>query len=193
MFGGVSQYSVDYGALGEAMGRAQSPVSIAELHGGLCGAMCAGGFDAGDRWLEECLDIPEVERVEFEDLRALLRQMKADSWAALSGSGFEFTPLLPDDQASLEHRVEAIASWCHGFLTGLALGGFASEHGELMEIVEDFTQISKAAPDTDGSEEDEEEAATALMELTEFVRVSAQLVFEHLARCSGASAPKVLH
>lgn len=179
------------------MDRVESSVSAPELHGGLCGALCAGGLDAGERWLDGCLDGCEPKLAEIEDLGSLLTQVRSDSWNALSGPEFEFVPLLPDEAASLALRVDAIASWCHGFLTGLALAGFKpddvppDDRDGLMEIIRDFSEISKAV--AEDPEDSEERSAVALMELTEFVRIGVQLIFEHLSSPAPMPIPKIVH
>jgi uncharacterized protein YgfB (UPF0149 family) len=192
----VTPYNVDYSVLEAALDRAACPLSFAEVHGGLCGVMCAAGFSGAEQWLEHCLEDCAMERVESEALPELLANVKEDSWAALTSIEFEFTPLLPDDDTGLEERVRALASWCHGFLSGLALGGFRPEavavedRDDVNEVVRDFTEIGKAAMD---DVVEEEAGAVSLTELTEFVRVSVQLVFEQLGSASDDPGPVTIH
>ena len=41
----------------------------------------------------------------------------------MNNSDVEFELMLPDDDESLEARVEALGTWCQGFVYGLAAGG----------------------------------------------------------------------
>ena len=92
---------------------------------------------------------------------------------------------LPDDESALAQRAEALALWCHGFLAGLVVGGVdlagdpSALPAEIDELVRDFAEISRA-----GLSEDEaagkDQPDFALAELHEYVRVSAQIVFEEL-------------
>src|SRR5258705_12555250 len=100
---------------------------------------------------------------------------------ALGGQGMEFSPLLPDDDAPLAERATSLGGWCQGFLYGIGAGKLASVAelpGDLPEVIRDFTEISRAAVDDADSAETNEQA---YVELVEFVRVSAQLVFDELA------------
>lgn len=132
--------------------------------------------------------------------RDQLRELELYSWRTLSGSGLEFYPLLPDDDAILGERVAALALWCHGFLSGLGLAGFSldsdqtgeSTAGPLEEILCDFSEISRAAVGADEFD-DEDQADFALAELIEYVRVSVQIVFEELepSRASGSGTATI--
>jgi uncharacterized protein YgfB (UPF0149 family) len=169
------------------MARACVPVAVSELHGGMCGLLCAGGASAVPEWVEECLVDSDPVEGALDAARDQLRKLELYSWRSLTGSGLEFYPLLPDDDAMLGERVGALALWCHGFLSGLGLGGFSlerektsgSDAGPLEEIVNDFSEISRAAAEADEFD-DEDQAGFALAELIEYVRVGVQIVFEEL-------------
>jgi uncharacterized protein YgfB (UPF0149 family) len=180
---------LDYDSLRDSLAQAGAVVTLAELHGGVCGALCAGGAPAAAYWLEDCLDDQELDAT--EELGASLASFVAASSRMLEETGFEFEPLLPDDDAPLEEQVQALALWCHGFVTGLganapelaASGVRASDSGEagaIAEVLGDFTEISRA-----GLSEDEadgrDQADFALAELREYVRAGVQMVFEELA------------
>jgi len=92
----------------------------------------------------------------------------------------EFMPLLPGDDSPIAQRVEALAAWCSGFLHGLGSGGLkeGSDLPEVVqEIVRDFVQMTQAVVDPEETEEANEEA---YVELQEYLRASAQLVYETL-------------
>jgi len=197
----LTERFAEYATVHSAMTRARLPVAVSELHGGMCGLLCAGGASAVPAWVEECLGDGDPMEGALDAAREKLRELELDSWRSLTGSGLEFHPLLPDDDAALGERVGALALWCHGFLFGLGLAGFslpAEKAGEsdvvrLEEIVQDFSEISRAGVGDDEFE-DENEADFALAELIEYVRVSVQLVFEELesARPAG-SGPETIH
>lgn len=175
-----------YETLSEALADAGVVVSLAELHGGLCGVMCAGGFAAADRWLDHSLgeSRARAERAAGD----ALRELEHDAWRMLSDAEMAFEPLLPAEDQQLNPQVRALAQWCHGFLSGLGFGGvsLSEEAGQdadaahaLKEITRDFAEISRAGVGEE-DEADPEQAGFALAELKEYVRVSVQLVFEHL-------------
>jgi uncharacterized protein YgfB (UPF0149 family) len=70
--------------------------------------------------------------------------------------------------------------WCTGFLYGLGTGkisNLAALPGDVGEIVRDFSEISRAGSDDSVPDEANEQA---YMELVEFIRVGAQVVFDEL-------------
>lgn len=113
---------IEYDTLRESLARAGAILALSELHGGICGALCASGPAAAETWLDEGL-IDEPEAGPQTDLRGALHDLVTASWEYLSSTTLEFEPLLPDDDAPLGEQVEALAAWCHGFLGGL---GFAA-------------------------------------------------------------------
>jgi uncharacterized protein YgfB (UPF0149 family) len=186
---------MDYRVLGETLERAGSSIGLAELHGGMCGSLCAGGVTATGRWISGCLRDCATEEQQREELSQELGALQLRAWQALVGSEMNFELALPGDERSLEERVQALALWCHGFLVGFGSTGLAletavktSEH--LGEVVRDFTQITRAGL---GEEEiaSPTQADFALAELLEYVRISVQLVFDELA--SLREAPRPLH
>ena len=82
--------------------------------------------------------------------------------------------MLPEEDATLEARGNALFDWCRAFVGGfgLAAGGQArlSEEGE--EALEDLAKLAAAQAQSDGDEEDE----AAFAELEEFVRIAALLL-----------------
>jgi len=91
-----------------------------------------------------------------------------------------FEPLLPDDAVPLRLRVDALASWCGGFLYGLSAHrklDLRSMSEEARETLRDFTDFTQAGFDSGGDLETEE---AAYAELVEYVRVGAQLLFLEL-------------
>ena len=180
---------LDYHSLRDLLAQAGAVVALAELHGGVCGALCAGGAPAAAYWLEDCLEDQELDAT--EELGASLTNFVAASSRMLEDTGFEFEPLLPDDDAPLEEQVQALALWCHGFVTGLganapelaarsARAPDSGDAGAIAEVIGDFTEISRA-----GLSEDEatgqDQVDFALAELREYVRAGVQMVFEELA------------
>lgn len=153
---------------------------LSELHGGLCGILCAAGATAAESWLTG--QVQDHYQKSTNEPADELKALWIDSWGQLAGSDMQFSPLIPEDDEQLAERVEALAGWCGGFLSGLGLGGFALEGGgvgEVDEIVNDFAEISRAAVGAEKSE-DEAQAGFHVAELVEYVRVGVQIVFEEL-------------
>lgn len=192
----MSGNAADYGDLAELLNRSGSPLPLAELHGGLCGVICASGRDAATSWLNELLDDCAGDRDALSQLASRLEALGDDTWQSLTGLSMEFSPLLPDDEERIDQRAEALGLWCHGFLAGLVIGGvdLAGDStilsAELSELVSDFAQISQAGADSEEMD-DEDLGDNSLTELVEFVRVGTQYVFEELV--AGSPKPRTIH
>lgn len=200
-----------YTELAEVLATAGAPLPLAELHGGVCGALCIGGMNAAREWIETAVRDCDADPPEAARLREQLEGAALDTWRALASSDLDFQPLLPHEDDALEERVGAVASWCQGFLAGLALGGFqlverarepdaqdglveedaaagegaatdeADADAEVAEIVSDFAEISNAGLHAREVSE-RVEAEFDLAQVTEYVRVGAQTIYEELAQ-----------
>jgi uncharacterized protein len=182
---------LDYDRLRELLADSGAVVALAELHGGVCGALCAGGAAAAARWLKDCIEDEELASATAA-IAGELDELIEVSENTLADSELQFELLLPGDDAPLEEQVQALALWCQGFLNGVGTtapsAAGSAESASLPEILRDFAQISRA-----GLSEDEAagqgQADFALAEIHEYVRVSVQIVFEELAvrRAGGGS------
>jgi uncharacterized protein len=169
----------DYGELQAAIGGPEAGHAIAEAHGTLCGLLCAGAGDLPDAWIHNTLaDAEEYSFGGREDARSMLEEVHAATVTMLTDEDMSFLPLLPPEGAALEDRAAALASWCNGFLYGLAVRGLQPIEElpeELREILSDFSEIGRAGV---AEEEVEEVGESALTELIEYVRVAVQLVHD---------------
>lgn len=162
-----------------------------EAHGSFCGMACVLGERACEQWVAGIL-VPEVPAGARAEQADLLGDLAASTCAALNAGDMSFTPLLPPDEQPLEVRTEALASWCAGFMHGLGeASAGAAAHAALgagtpREIMTDLAEIARLQL---GDDEADAEAEAAYAELVEFVRVSAQLLFDEFyeLRCELAA------
>ncbi|HEY5623104.1 MAG TPA: UPF0149 family protein [Gammaproteobacteria bacterium] len=179
-----------YATIGMVLDELQSAISVSELHGGLCGSMCAGGAKAASGWLDACVQDSDCGQTAAESVRNVLDDLELETWRVLASSDLDFVPLLPEDDAPLDERVAEVASWCQGFLAGLALGGLrdvgfdardavSDGPNPVEEIVDDFSSISRAGLSAE-ERHDPDDADFALAEIVEYIRVGVQIVFEEI-------------
>jgi len=150
--------------------------AAAEAHGILTGMLCVNGATDPRDWMTR-LDVPGSVSAGDGETWSLLYQT---TLTQLADGAFEFQLLLPDDDTPLQQRTEALADWCRGFLYGISSGKLQQQmelSDDVTEIIEDLTQISRAGHDAD-SEDNAEEAA--YMELVEYVRAGAMLIYAEL-------------
>jgi hypothetical protein len=172
-------FSVSYAVLDRALAEAGSAAEAAESHGCLCGALVAMTAYRPADWIQEVWAAEDEGPVPVA-LRETLETAFMETAQALGGQSMEFEPLLPDDDQPLADRVTALGQWCQGFLYGVGVGQLPpldTIAGEVGEVLKDFSEISRAAIDSDDSEESNEDA---YIELLEFVRIGTQTLYEEL-------------
>jgi uncharacterized protein YgfB (UPF0149 family) len=155
----------------------------AEAHGTLAGALCSSRDYGLIEWLHEILpdDSPDEDALQSSVLQNVYSAMVR----TLVGNDSDFAPLLPDDDAPLVERADALSLWCQGFLYGLGSGPAADPtqvSQEAGEIIRDLTEITHVGVEAD---EQNEENEAAFAEVVEFVRVGVQLLFVELAPARG--------
>lgn len=187
---GVFRMSIGRLPLFAQLARLLHPLDPAELHGLLCGLLCADPTIDRQRWLE-LVRIELANGVESSaEVGALLGKFLEFGSAQLSAVDGSVTPLLPDDDAPLLLRAAALGAWCQGLLYGLGLGQ-AEQRGvlsaESREFLRDVTEIAHVGFETDLSTEADEVAYT---EVVEYLRVGLLLLLEDLRR---PHPPRRLH
>jgi len=145
--------------------------TAAELHGGLCGWLAAGGADLPE-WPARVLADDGLPAPEPGSALDRLRQAVV---AQLEDRDFAFELLLAEPGAPLQVRTDALFDWCRAFLGGFGLAAdkrpVLSEEGE--EALQDLARLAQASSDQfDSADEDED----ALAEIEEFVRVAVLLL-----------------
>lgn len=179
--GRVTHSVIDYLDLGRALRCMGYRVDAAEYHGALCGMLCVQDDPPDDLGLDTD---PPPEPQSIPEAREQLQLLRQESLSDLCDPEGGFMPLLPDDDEALNLRVEALAQWCQGFLYGLATRpalDLNKGSAELREVVGDLIQISRAGVEPESDEDPDAEAdENAFVELVEYVRAGAQLVFLEL-------------
>lgn len=147
-----------------------------ELHGLLCGFLAAGARFKADDWLKQAAELMDIAEYRHESSKLALVDMYHGVLSLLENADFGFQLLLPDDDLAIGQRAEALGAWCQGFLTGFGLQGGqtnASLTEELRETLSDMEQIAQLELDPEENEDSESD----LMELHEYVRMAAMMIF----------------
>ena len=160
-------------------------MTAAEAHGIATGMLCVDATTTAEHWLSELFSGTSPD----EDSAVLLTGLFEQTGELLTSDEYRFDLLLPDDDDDMEQQVEALRSWCQGFLFGVGYaqaadkavegGAFARRSvsdwpGETGEILKDIVEFTKMAL-TGDSPIDEEEAA-AFVEINEYLRVAVFLI-----------------
>ncbi len=149
----------------------------AELHGLVTGWLSAGAVPS-----ETTGALPEWlgEEVSDPGLASLTAKLAEATLVDLRDIELGFQLILPDDETSITERQQSISHWCSGFLAGFGTTGRFQQSelaGEVAEVFTDMARISSLddeIPDDDANESD-------LMEISEYVRMSALFVYTECA------------
>lgn len=159
-------------------------LSVAELHGAVCGFAVSAGSGGTAFPLADLVALVGVDALTDE---VALDEFVAATLAELRADDLRFMPLLPDDDVVLALRLDALAEWCAGFLAALGAalaadtGSGAALPDELQEIVADLQAISEVDADLPADEADAPDALEAeFVELQEFVKVGVLLIMSVL-------------
>lgn len=181
-----------YDSLAERLSATASPMDPAEIHGRLCGYICATRQPRREVWLTDAtLDLA----AEDGELKQKLVELWESTLRVLDGEAFEFEPLLPSLDSSLDERVDALSNFGSGFIAGLSLAGKTGAEGgqtgsHLEEFVADVREISRVALD-DADTDDEGDFAYA--ELVEYLRAGIQLCWDELRSSDSDAPPNSVH
>jgi len=177
--------TVDIDDLERMLKDAGTAFEAAEAHGAFCGRACLTGVAAIRDWQQELMAESDDANVLAHECNRALETLAADTLLKLDAGDMRFALLLPGDDELLQLRTAALADWCHGFMHGLVSAGGADQgapadvldFSDGSEILDDFSEITKAGASSDEGEESE----WAYVELVEYVRVSVQLIYDETA------------
>lgn len=160
-----------YQSFADAIAVLALPISCSELHGVMCGYLCAGAFLEGEMYLR-ALTVKEKNKATRAAALAMF-EIYGISKQQISQLDFEFKLLLPPDHLPLIERAEAFCEWCEGFTQGLTLSAISFDNlidEETQEVLLHFFEF--AALDYQSLDIDEENDEKALMEVSEYARMA---------------------
>lgn len=172
-----------------------------ELHGILTGQLAAGVRADAQAWLAMVMAHLDIQVLEDDDDKAELIALYDIALDQLSAADFGFQMLLPEDDTELSSRAESLGAWTSGFLSGFGLG-FDSEKqklsSEISDAMEDMVSIAQVSFDADDAEQDGDgdDPEASYLELVEYVRLAAMMVyaeFNAVSEAQAIEAAKKLH
>lgn len=170
-----------------------------ELHGLLTGQLAAGVRADAEAWLAMVVAHLDVQAIEDDDDKAELVVLYDMVLEQLTEADFGLQLLLPEDDAKLAGRAESLGAWCTGFLSGFGLGFDRSKQklsSEITDAMEDLANIAQVSFDAEDEDLTEDSAEISYVELVEYVRLAAIMVFAEfnlLAESGPQKVPQQLH
>ena len=157
--------------------QSKARLRAAEAHGLISGRVCAGGPLGPETWLDEVLG--DEHEADLAQCEVVLSALAEETLARLRSAEISFEPFLPGEEHSLRERIDALGSWCEGFLYGLGSGDsldWSELSGDAREALADLTELSRVV-------EQPEEASSAerdYFELVEYLRIGVIIISEDL-------------
>lgn len=168
----------------------QVTASPAELHGILTGLVAAGLDMDGKSWLPPLYDLTNNGLAFSQPVKDMLEPLYQQLCQQLVAGEFDFQLLLPSEEEQLEDRIQALCDWAQGFLAGYGVqAAKAKVSEEIKEALEDLAEIANLSTEV---EDDQEAAESAFIEVEEYLRVVAMLVFSNLGQRPGQTG-RTLH
>ncbi len=147
-----------------------------EIHGLLCGQLAAGHRLKTAQWLKQVSELCGGRIVDAAAAE-IFNRLYTVSLTHLEMADFAIHLLLPDEDDAIEQRVNALGTWCAGFLSGFGEGvkGIALSEG-VKNVLRDFAEIAQVQSAIDQSDEAERD----FMEVSEYVRMALITVFDEM-------------
>ncbi|VAW84420.1 hypothetical protein MNBD_GAMMA16-2025 [hydrothermal vent metagenome] len=175
-------------------------VHPAESHGAMCGAICSQRESNFVDWCHTVLFEMDTGLTTGQPGEATLQRdsgqytmlalLHRAAVLQLADSDYGFQLFLPDDNADVADRSDALAAWCRGFLFGLTASGINKGTPfsiETNELIHDFSEISQL--DFENVDESDEGDAVAFEEVMEYVRVGVLFIWAELMNQRSSITP----
>lgn len=170
----------DYLELEQILGQAEATAGAAEVHGLLCGLLCAAGRIERRQWDGQVFADATAQTVALERGREAVQSLAEWTAQSLNDPVLGMDLLLPAEGQPLFERTAALGEWCQGYLLGLVAGGIAQDTSlpdEVAELIRDFTEISHVGFEVDDEDESDE---VAFSDVVEYVRMGVLLINDEL-------------
>ena len=149
------------------------------FHGVLTGQLCGQERLPREQWLALFAQLlGEQTQLQDEDSKLAL-ELLDQTLEQLGAGHLEFEPLLPDELYEVEERFAGLVKWVQGFLKSLKATDISNKEltAEAREGLQDLEKIVEMGDATPAATEDNEKD---LIELTEFVRLLAMMLYLEL-------------
>ncbi len=173
----MTQFS--YSEMEQRLRAFDQDLSLSELQGLMCGLLSGDGRRGEQLLCDELLpDFDAADLLASEQKTWYQRLFRELSGQIEGSESWAFPLWLPNDSASLLSRSKALGNWCNGYLYGLGLTCDQRVlDAECREALQDLGAIAGLQA---GDIEENDDNEGDLMQLSEFVRVAASLVYLHL-------------
>jgi len=157
-----------------------------DAHGLLTAMFASCAAIRKEAWINSLLSQPSESEDEYiKNAREALERMFVVTQVSLDEGDFAFSLLLPDDESGFETRIDALSSWCQGFIAGLSLVNVDEKSLHDDNVKEAYVDLlNMSCLEYDHEEAGDEEAESAYTELVEYARTAVMILYHsiHLQR-----------
>jgi len=156
------------------------PISASELHGVMCGYLCASASSQAEGYLRALLVNEQKNEAMQRTATLAIYGLFHYSQQQINTMDFAFQMLLPDEHEPLIERARAFSEWCQGFTEGLTMSEISydqlleEESREALQHMVEFAELDCESLDVDDEDE------SALMEVSEYARMAVLRLFADL-------------
>lgn len=175
-----------YPVVSDLLSAHEFETTASEIHGVIAGVNCLPESGRVD-WLELVAPVGSAPVPELSpELSRALLDLSHTTKEQIERKDFVFSLFLPNQDASVRDRTDALAAWCRGFLLGISATGLTAENCSdvTREILSDIVELSRVEAESGESAEEER----ALLEIEEYLRVAVQLLNDELSVTSEGEA-----
>ncbi|GJL82903.1 MAG: hypothetical protein DHS20C01_25370 [marine bacterium B5-7] len=166
-----------YDELDQTLRAHPAGAGLYEIHGMASALACQANRNEISRQWQALLG----EESQGEDFMRVLISVLNLCESSLNSEGFEFTPLLPDENTRIAARTEALAEWCSGFVQAFHLINRPKLNKTANEALDDIFALTHIESDDRKAQVQSRDFA----EIEEYLRVAVQLLFDE---CRGDQA-----
>ena len=154
-----------------------------QCHGLICARLSVLGPISLELCLSQIFEHSKKQSEEFNQSQKEIKDLFNATWAKLDARQSDFDLLLTVDESSIKDQTIALSRWCDGFLHGIVTGKNPKELKSLFSrepiniIIKDMVELTRA---TVASSDDNDEELGYFLEIREYLRTCAQLVYEEL-------------
>ena len=154
-----------------------------QCHGLICARLSVLGPISLELCLSQIFEHSKKQSQEFNQSQKEIKDLFNATWAKLDARQSDFDLLLPVDDSSIKKQTIALSRWCDGFLHGIVTGKNPNELKSLFSrepiniIIKDMVELTRATVASSG---DDDEELGYFLEIREYLRTCAQLVYEEL-------------
>ena len=167
-----------YEAVANGLTSLEALSGAAETHGLLCALLCGGANISSSAWLESLQSaFPDAQDPQFIKAKETLSQLFDATAAQLQSETCEVELLLPKDDEALHVRIQALAQWSQGFLSGLQLLGVSHKNAQAPDVKDALNHLLQiSCLEYESDDEADAESESSYNELFEFARMAVLLI-----------------